>query len=343
MITPGTPNTVLLRVPYGAPPLTAFTPAVTVSAFANYSPTGAQDFSNSVAVPVPYTVTAEDGTTQKVYQVTVVKAAASTACDMVSSPRPECPRDYPGSPNTVTLMVPLGTDLASLTPTVVVSPLATYAPTGAQDFTNSQAVPVNYTVTAEDGTTQKVYAVTIIGPTPPPNDNFVNAIALPGTSGIQTGTGNRNATLETGEPAINGATHTVWFKWTAPSNGSYTISTVGSTRVGGGEWDSMLGIYTGTVVDALTALTGLPDGNPQDTGEDETMTMTVTAGTTYHIQAAGYENQEATNIKLTCTFVSSGVTYNVWAITYAGGQTPIWITTTTEFPTVSPTSWAWTA
>ena len=84
----------------------------------------------------------------------------------------------------------------------------------------------------------------------------------------------------------------------------------------------MLGIYTGTSVDALTAVAGLPDGNPQDTGEAETMTMTVTAGTTYHIQAAGYDNQEASNIKLTCTFVSSGVTYNVWAITYAGGQTP---------------------
>ena len=171
-------------------PLTALTPAVTVSAFATFTPTGAQDFSNSQTTPVPYTVTAEDGATQNVYQVTVVKAAASTACDMVSFTAAGVSGVItPGTPNTVTLMVPLGTDLASLTPTVVVSPLATYAPTGAQDFTNSQAVPVNYTVTAEDGTTQKVYAVTIIGPTPPPNDNFVNAIALPGTSGIQTGTG----------------------------------------------------------------------------------------------------------------------------------------------------------
>ncbi|MCX6873496.1 MAG: Ig-like domain-containing protein [Verrucomicrobia bacterium] len=140
-----------------------------------------------------------------------------------------------------------------------------------------------------------------------PNDNFANAIALPVTSGIQTGTGIPYATLETGEPII-GADNTVWFKWTAPSNGSYTISTVGSTKGGGGEWDAMLGIYTGSAVDALTAL----PGTPQDDDVAETMTVTVTAGTTYHIQAAGYGNEDASNIKLTCTFVGTGTIYGTW-------------------------------
>ncbi|MCX6873515.1 MAG: hypothetical protein NTW21_06865 [Verrucomicrobia bacterium] len=311
VITPGTPNAVSLTVPYSAPPLTALTPAVTISAFATFSPTGAQDFSNSQAVPVEYIVTAESGAIQT-YQVTVTKAAASTACDMVSFTAAGVSGVItPGSPNTVLVTLPPGTPVSALTPTVVVSPLAGYAPTGPQDFTGSVATPVPYTVTAEDGT-QKVYQVTVAVAGPPPNDNFANAIALPGTGGIQTGTGNRYATLEPGEPGINGATHTVWFKWTAPSNGSYTISTVGSTRVGGGEWDAMLGIHTGTAVNALTALTGLPDGNPQDTGVEETMTLPVTGGTTYHIQAAGYLNEEASNIKLTFTFVGTGTSYGTW-------------------------------
>jgi hypothetical protein len=311
VITPGTPNTVLLTVPYGAPPLTSFTPAVTTSAFATFSPTGAQDFSNTQAVPVPYTVTAENGTSQQTYQVTVVKAAPSTACDMVSFTAGGVAGVItPSTPNTVVVTLPPGTDVSALTPTVVVSPLAGYAPAGEQNFTGSATTPLTYTVTAEDGTTKKDYAVTVALATRPPNDDFVNAIALPGTSGIQTGTGNVYATLETGEPGINGATHTVWFKWTAPSNGSYTISTVGSTKVGGGEWDAMLGIYTGSAVDALTLLP-VAD-NPQDNDVPETKTVPVTAGTIYHIQAAGFENQEASNIKLTCTFVGTGTSYGTW-------------------------------
>ena len=243
--------------------------------------------------------------------------ASSTACDMVSFEAAGVSGTItPGSPNTVIVTLPPGTDVSALTPTVVVSQWATYAPTGPQDFTNSVTTPVPYTVTADDGTTQQVYQVTLVVLSPPPNDNFADAIALPGTSGIQTGTGNRYATRETGEPAIFGATHTVWFKWTAPSDGSYTIDTLGSTKVGGGEWDAVLGIYTGSAVGALT---GLPDENPQDTDEEESVTFDVTAGTTYHIQAAGFEDQEASNIKLTCTFVSSATAPTAPTIT---GITP---------------------
>ena len=248
--------------------------------------------------------------------------APSTACDMVSFTAAGVSGTItPGAPNTVSVTLPPGTDVSALTPTVVVSQWATYAPTGPQDFTNSVTTPVPYTVTADDGTTKQVYQVTLVVPNPPPNDNFVNAIALPGTSGSQTGTGNRYATRETGEPAIFGATHTVWFKWTAPSDGSYTIDTLGSTKLGGGEWDAMLGIYTGSPVNALTALTGLPDGNPQDNDEEEeeSVTFDVTAGTTYHIQAAGYSDQEASNINLTYTFMSSSTAPTAPSIT---GITP---------------------
>jgi hypothetical protein len=59
---------------------------------------------------------------------------------------------------TVSLAVPSATIVTALVPTVAVSPKATISPASgtAQDFTS----PVNYTVTAEDGTTQ-VYVVSV--------------------------------------------------------------------------------------------------------------------------------------------------------------------------------------
>jgi len=61
---------------------------------------------------------------------------------------------------TVTVNVPEDTDVTALVPAITVSASATVNPASgvAQDFTN----PVNYTVTAEDGTTA-VYKVTVTG------------------------------------------------------------------------------------------------------------------------------------------------------------------------------------
>ncbi|MCF7734360.1 MAG: hypothetical protein K9N23_21945 [Akkermansiaceae bacterium] len=129
----------------------------------------------------------------------------------------------------------------------------------------------------------------------PANDDFANAIELVGDTGTQTGTDNADATIETGEPDPGtGATNTVWFKWTCSNDGLFTISTTGSTTAVPDEWDAVLGMYTGTAVNDLAPL----PGTPQDGGYDETMTVAVTAGTTYYIQAAGYENAVAADILL---------------------------------------------
>ena len=295
-----TARTVSLVVPYYTD-LTMLEPVCTASLAATISPTGAQDFSGSVATPVQYTVTAEDGVTQKTYAVTVtnnstilwnpsfhgsatgwtlsgamyedndtvpggqdslkrcirmyssggtltqtvtlpagnytltgwfatnstntadfeLRDSGNVAITPSASSSPTIPvqpswvqwvRNYtglaagtytvyvrssanavwadnfsmvprgafgtecdmvsfgwgtligvitPGSPNTVSLTVPVGTDLATLNPTVGVSDYATFAPVGAQDFTNSAITPVPYTVTAEDGVGSKVYQVTV--------------------------------------------------------------------------------------------------------------------------------------------------------------------------------------
>ena len=132
----------------------------------------------------------------------------------------------------------------------------------------------------------------------PANDDFANAIDLPGISGTQTGTNNSAATLEVGEPNP-GDTKTVWFTWTAPASGDFTYGTLGSTNVVATEWDAIVGIYTGAAVNALTPL----GATPQDTTVEESMTVPVLKGTTYYIQLAGFGGDTAANLLINWNFV----------------------------------------
>jgi hypothetical protein len=102
-----------------------------------------------------YTVTAEDGTTTKTYTVTVTVPKRS-AKDITSFSVAGV-SGVVGT-NTVTVTVPLFTDVTSLSPSINVSAGATVNPTSgkAQDFNS----PKTYTVRAEDGTT-KSYTVTV--------------------------------------------------------------------------------------------------------------------------------------------------------------------------------------
>ena len=146
----------------------------------------------------------------------------------------------------------------------------------------------------------------------PANDDFANAIDLTGvgtdqtgnaTAGTQTGTNNIDATFQAGEPQCGypETVNTVWFKWTCPADGNLTVSTLGSrdTAPTPGEWDAVLGIYSGSAVNALTPL----GTTPQDIVLEESMTLAVTAGTTYSIQLGGYANILASDIHLSWTLV----------------------------------------
>lgn len=135
------------------------TPTITVSAGATISPESnvAQDFTN----PVVYTVTAEDGTTTKDWTVTVTVASTqSSEKDITSFSIPNQLSDatIDATAGTVTVLMPNGTNLTSLAPTIAVSAGATINPTSgtARDFTN----PVTYTVTAQDAST-KDWTVTV--------------------------------------------------------------------------------------------------------------------------------------------------------------------------------------
>ncbi|HEY0552133.1 MAG TPA: hypothetical protein VGF13_21210, partial [Verrucomicrobiae bacterium] len=115
----------------------------------------------------------------------------------------------------------------------------------------------------------------------PANDNFTNRIALSGLSTNVIGS-NTNATKETGEPnhAGNPGGRSVWWTWTAPSDGLVTIATAGSS------FDTLLGVYTGP---ALTNLT-LVASNDDDPGGGPTsrVTFNTVIGATYQIAVDGY-------------------------------------------------------
>lgn len=150
-------KTISLTVPFSTD-LTTLAPTFTLSrgATSNKASGSAQNFT----APVAYTVTSSDSAVSTVYTVTVTKAAVRTDKELLTF--------GPGATingTNVLWAAPYGSNLASLSPTLVVSPLASVSPvSGAtQNFTN----PVTYTVTAEDGST-RVYTVTgSVGPPPP--------------------------------------------------------------------------------------------------------------------------------------------------------------------------------
>jgi hypothetical protein len=133
-------------------------------------------------------------------------------------------------------------------------------------------------------------------PTPPPgpppaNDNFASAQTVSGCSGTVSGN-NNNATKEAGEPSHNPDTAagadpggaSVWYQWQAPSTGSVTID-LASTE--GAPHDTMLGVYTGNSVGALTAI-AKNDDIVNGTVTNSRVQFTATAGTIYKIAAAGW-------------------------------------------------------
>ena len=119
----------------------------------------------------------------------------------------------------------------------------------------------------------------------PANNNFANAttINLSGGSAQVTGA-NVAATAESGEPAHAGETarRSVWWKWTAPSNGTVTITTLGS------KFDTVMGVYTGSSVGALVEVASSDDA---DSGVVRTsaVVFNVTSGTTYAIAVDGWD------------------------------------------------------
>jgi subtilisin len=152
-------------------------------------------------------------------------------------------------------------------------------------------------------------------PPQPPNDNFASARIFSGYSYAANGT-NVGATPEIGEPKYVGThytSHTVWYQWTAPVSETVEIDTCYFT-----DFDTILGVYTGSALGFLTEVAANDDGCGSGTTGSK-VTLTATQGTTYHILVDGYagtkgnftlEVVDKTPPTVTSTSPSNGGTVN---------------------------------
>ena len=120
------------------------------------------------------------------------------------------------------------------------------------------------------------------GTTAPANNNFASAQAISGNTGATTGS-NTGANKETGEPnhAGNAGGASVWYQWQAPASGTVTMRTAGSS------FDTLLAVYTGSSVGALTAV-AFNDDVANGVDRTSSVTFNATAGTTYRVAVDGY-------------------------------------------------------
>jgi hypothetical protein len=111
-------------------------------------------------------------------------------------------------------------------------------------------------------------------------DHFADADTVESTRFEGLGS-NMTATREPGEPRHAGKTnrHSVWIRWTAPADGVAFVSTEGS------DFDTVLAVYTGPSVTALTEVESDDDSGPGNTSQFK---FNANAGVTYSIAIDGY-------------------------------------------------------
>jgi serine protease len=119
---------------------------------------------------------------------------------------------------------------------------------------------------------------------PPLNDNFARAkvVTVPVVTEVNVSGSNARSTFEAGEPAPNGVASsntTVWFRFTAQETKVITLDTLGS------QFDTVLSVFKGSAVNALTRVAVNDDFGGTSSSR---LTFQMTAGTTYHIQLAGF-------------------------------------------------------
>jgi len=149
------------------------------------------------------------------------------------------------------------------------------------DFTTTRGTTYYFAVDGKSGASG---AITLTGSgtslSGPSNDNFTSASVVSGTTWKASGS-NFNATRETDEPNHGGTSGyaSVWFQWTPTTSGSYTLTTSGSG------FDTLLGVYTGTEINALT-LVGTNNNSAAGVTWSK-IRFAATAGTAYSIAVDG--------------------------------------------------------
>lgn len=153
---------------------------------------------------------------------------------------------------------------------------------------NSRASNIDMMQSDDIAGAQKLYAAPGFVPA---NDAFADATPVVLADGTRDLTGsNILGTHEGGEPDHSGSAgrHSIWWQWTAPRAANVTASTLGS------DFDTVLAVYTGSGVSALTAIASNDD--EETTAQNSTpqrkrtskVTFAATSGTTYYFAIDGW-------------------------------------------------------
>ncbi len=147
----------------------------------------------------------------------------------------------------------------------------------------------------------------------PINDNFADAIELVGTGGLIDAINGR-ATKEPGEPNHGGndGGHSIWYTFRAPVDGQLTITTTTNST-----FDTLIGVYTGSVVSNLTLVAGNDDAVTGALGSQ--VTANVAANGVYSIALDGYGGQTG-SVEFTWAFVTTVTYFSISIPTPLGGS-----------------------
>ncbi len=161
-----------------------------------------------------------------------------------------------------------------------------------------QTVNLGFEVQVGAGATNSVFDVTDVSLLAftagdiPPNDFFTNSTLLGSVSKTNIIATNILATFEPGESPIskNASSNTLWWAWTAPSNGVVTINTAGS------DFNTLLGVFVGDTLASLVPLA------TDSSGANSQVKIPVATGVTYRIDVDGKNGANGV-ISLNLSFV----------------------------------------
>ncbi|MCW3024406.1 MAG: putative internalin, partial [Conexibacter sp.] len=119
----------------------------------------------------------------------------------------------------------------------------------------------------------------------PLNDRFAAATDLGSTATNFVFGTTLDASVEPGEPdhALAGGGASVWYRWTAPRSATLRVDTCGGTS-----YDSVIAVYSGSAVEALTTVGANDDTAGCGDGKSSRVRVHVDAGTTYRIAISGH-------------------------------------------------------
>lgn len=265
-------------------------------------------FSGSVLVGLRSTVDAEnyrnvrtwgakgDGTTDDVTAIQAAIAALPSGGGTLFFP----PGTYKISstltmPNKPVKVMGCG-DASVISPSVAGLALFT-VPTGLTDFRNYVFEDLQFV--GGGGATVPVGGALVGGTL---NNTFASAPSITGGNGTFAAGSTVGFTKEVGEPATvagNAGGKSGWLEWTAPASGTCIIDLSVSS------FDTLLGVYTGVSVGALTLVIADDDGGA---GTTSLVTFSAVMGTSYKIMVDGFSGASGSvTFTMTLTaFVGSG-------------------------------------